>query len=80
MSQNKDVRPPVDPLSDVSWARVERGLWARLDGAPPMPAVTPRSRRWIWIALPSVAAAAVIAIVFASSVDAPKPLPAPAET
>ena len=68
-----EVRPPVEPMSDVSWARVERGLWARLDGAmAPAPA---RSRRWLWIALPSVAVAAALALVFAFAIDTPKPLP-----
>jgi FecR protein len=74
VTQNKDdVRPPVEPMSDVTWARVERGLWSRLDGATPVPAA--RSRRWWWIAVPSIAAAAVIAIVFALAIDTPKPLP-----
>ena len=70
-----DVRPPVEPMSDVSWARVERGLWARLDGTATTQIAAPRSRRWLWIALPSVAVAATIAIIFASTIDAPKPLP-----
>jgi ferric-dicitrate binding protein FerR (iron transport regulator) len=65
-----DVRPPVEPMSDLSWARVERGLWARLDGtATTRIAVPARSRRWLWIALPSVAAAAAIAAVFAFVID-----------
>jgi hypothetical protein len=77
-----DVRPPVEPMSDVSWARLERGLWARLDGSAAGHGGTvttqiaaPRSRRWLWIALPSVAVAAAIALVFAFSIDTPKPLP-----
>lgn len=27
-------RPPVEELSDLQWARVERGLWTRLDAEP----------------------------------------------
>jgi hypothetical protein len=55
--------PPVEPLSDIAWARVERGLWARLDSAEPRIAPVTRSRRWLWLAAPAVAAAAVVAIV-----------------
>ena len=70
-----DQRPPVEPMSDVSWARVERGLWARLDGTATTQIVAPRSRRWVWIALPSVAVAAAAALVFSFAIDTPKPLP-----
>jgi hypothetical protein len=65
-----DVRPPVDSLSDVSWARVERGLWARLDtsGTQIVPA---RPRRWLWIAVPSVAVAGAVAAAFALVIDTP---------
>lgn len=74
-TDENDVRPPVDPMSDVSWARVERGLWARLDGTATTQIAAPPSRRWLWIALPSVAVAAAIAIVFGVVIDTPKPLP-----
>ena len=70
-----DVRPPVEPMSDVSWARVERGLWARLDGTATTQIAAPPSRRWVWIAVPSLAVAAAIALVFTFSIDTPKPLP-----
>ena len=26
--------PPVEPMTDMQWARVERGLMARLDSQP----------------------------------------------
>ncbi len=55
--------PPVEPLSDVTWARVERGLWARMDSSASIRVETPPSRRWQWIVTPLVAIAAVIAIV-----------------
>lgn len=58
--------PPVEPLSEVAWARVERGLWSRMDAEPPAERAAPRARprRWIWIAAPALAAAAAaIAIV-----------------
>src|SRR5882757_612713 len=55
--------PPVDPMPDVAWSRIERGLWARLDGAPPAPAPRP-PRRWLRIAVPAaLAAAAVVAVL-----------------
>ena len=73
-----DVRPPVEPMSDLSWARVERGLWARLDGTATTQIAAPRSKRWLWIAAPSVAVAAAVALVFAFAIDTPKPLPSTA--
>lgn len=62
-------RPPVDELSDIAWARVERRLWAELDQAPVTASmssapVAPRGRRWSWVAAAgAVAAAAVLAIL-----------------
>ncbi|MDQ3335616.1 MAG: FecR family protein [Myxococcota bacterium] len=70
-----NVRPPVEPMSDLSWARVERGLWSRLDGTVTTQIAPPPSRRWLWIALPSVAVAAAAAAVFAFAIDTPKALP-----
>lgn len=55
--------PEVEALSDLSWARVERGLWARLDGAAPAIVDHKRARRWWWIAAPALAAVAVGAVV-----------------
>ena len=55
--------PPVEPMSDVSWARVERGLWSRIDsGATDVRPEAPR-RRWVWIAAPALAVAAIVAIL-----------------
>jgi len=53
-------RPPVEPLSDVAWTRVERGVWSRLDETD---VVRERHspRRW-WLAAP-LAAAAIFAVV-----------------
>jgi len=62
--------PPVEPMSDAAWSRVERGLWARIDaattpwataGGPP-----PAPRRWWLVAAPLAAAAAIVAIVLAT--------------
>lgn len=55
--------PPVEPLSDVAWARLERGLWARMDAAPDPVHDVPSRRRWIWVAAPLVAAMAVVFLV-----------------
>lgn len=63
MSEQTKV-PPVEPLSDVAWARVERGLWARMDAAPPeRPREQLSRRRWIWVAAPLVAAMAIVFLV-----------------
>lgn len=62
MTDDRLGPPPVEPLSDVTWARVERGLWARMDGGATVQ-VTPPPRRWRWLVTPLVATAAVIAIV-----------------
>jgi hypothetical protein len=55
--------PPVEPLSDVAWARVERGLWARMDAAPEPVRHEPPRRRWVWVAAPLVAAMAIVFLV-----------------
>ena len=74
-----DVRPPIEPMSDLSWARVERGLWARLDAPEPTAeSRVPSRRRWIWIAAPSVAVAAAAAAAFALLIETPELPPAPA--
>ncbi|HWU86183.1 MAG TPA: FecR family protein [Kofleriaceae bacterium] len=55
--------PPVEPLSDVAWSRVERGLWSRLDAAPTVLMQRPRRWRWIRITAPALAAAAAAAVL-----------------
>ena len=64
---DRTVPPPVEPMADVAWSRVERGVWARLD-EDVAPTRTRASRPW-WIALP-VAAVAIGAVAFV--VHAPK--------
>ena len=69
--------PPIEPLSDIAWSRVERGLWARLDAESP--ATTPVRRslpRWLWLAVPAALAAAVIAIVVGVGGGSPELEPA----
>jgi hypothetical protein len=55
--------PPVEPMSDTAWSRVERGLWARLDAAGPVKAPVPPPRRWWMVAVPLAAAAAAAVVV-----------------
>lgn len=59
--------PPIDPLSDVEWMRIERVLWAKLDAGASRSVSTAgrasRYRPWLWIGPPVVAAAAAAAIV-----------------
>jgi hypothetical protein len=59
-------RPPVDSLSDITWARVERDLWTALDEteAVPVTRVTPPPRKWPrYVAGAVLAAAAAAALV-----------------
>lgn len=67
--------PPVEPLPDLSWARLERQLWQTLD-APSAAATPPRRRRlgrWriSLIAAGALAAAAAIAIAWSRDAAAP---------
>src|SRR5262245_45378337 len=62
--------PPVEPMSEAAWSRVERGIWSRLEDASPEVPRTARSRRW-WIAAPVVAAAAAAALVLVLRPGAP---------
>ena len=57
---DRSVPPPVEPLADVAWSRVERGVWARLDDDAP---AATRARRPWWIALP-IAAVALAIVAF----------------
>ncbi|MCW5807306.1 MAG: hypothetical protein KIT31_33430, partial [Deltaproteobacteria bacterium] len=64
--------PPVDPLSDIAWARIERGLWERLDAGEAMPAApaatsSPWRRRIAWVGVPVAVAAAVAIVVVAAT-------------
>lgn len=57
-------RPPVEALSDITWARVERDLWTKLDEseAVPITRVTPPLRKW-----PRYAAGAALALAAAAA-------------
>ena len=63
--QRLDARlgaPPIEPLSEAAWARVERGVWSALDTERPAGSPSPGPRRW-WIVAAPLAAAAAIAVV-----------------
>jgi len=65
MSPERLGPPPVDELSDVGWARVERNLFSRVEGTVTnavaardiKPSSSSRSN-WVWLAVPAAAAAA----------------------
>jgi len=72
--------PPIEPMSDMSWARIERGLLARLDGQATAPVERPPSRRWMYLAIPAAAAAAAIVLVLAMQGGEPARAPQIADT
>jgi hypothetical protein len=58
--------PPIEPLSEVAWSRIERGLWAQMDATETTgntDRITSPSPRWWILATPLVAAAAIAAVV-----------------
>jgi ferric-dicitrate binding protein FerR (iron transport regulator) len=67
--------PPVDGLSDVSWARVERNVFSRMEGTVTNAVASREVRRdgrsnWVWLAVPA-AAAATFGLVFFSMNGSP---------
>jgi FecR protein len=66
--------PPVEPMSDVAWSRIERALWSRMDGgetATNIERTRPASRRWLIVAAPLAAAAAFAAVVVGTRPSSP---------
>ena len=57
--------PPIEPLSEAAWSRVERGVWSQLDAERPAAPAPSGPRRWWLVAAPLAAAAAVLALVIA---------------
>jgi hypothetical protein len=57
--------PPIEPLSEAAWARVERGVWSELDAERPVGSPSPGPRRWWLVAAPLAAAAAVAVLLIA---------------
>jgi ferric-dicitrate binding protein FerR (iron transport regulator) len=75
-------RPPVDPISDVAWARVERNVLTRNQGtitnavgAKEIRTATASRSNWVWLAVP-IAAAAAFALAFFSMNGPSTPTPA----
>lgn len=60
--------PPVEPIGDLAWVRLERELWARLDAEPSRTsAPPPPERRWVRPVAAIAAIAATVAIVVAAT-------------
>jgi len=57
--------PPIEPLSEAAWTRVERGVWSQLDAERPAGSPPPGPRRWWLVAAPLAAAAAVAVLLIA---------------
>ena len=77
MTDDRLGPPPVEPLSEAAWSRVERGVWSALDTGAPAGAPAPRSpRRWWLAAAPLAAAAAVAALVLVFRGEPVSPDPA----
>ncbi|HEX3480001.1 MAG TPA: FecR domain-containing protein [Kofleriaceae bacterium] len=57
--------PPIEPLSEAAWARVERGVWSALDAERPAGSPSPGPRRWWMVAAPLAAAAAIAVVLIA---------------
>jgi ferric-dicitrate binding protein FerR (iron transport regulator) len=76
--------PPVEPLSDVAWARVERNVFSRVPEGTVTSAAAAREVRpeprskWLWLAVPLAAAAAAM-VAFYGRTDKPQPVTAAAE-
>lgn len=73
--------PPVDAMSDVAWARVERNVLTRNQGtitnavgSKEMRGSTSSRSNWVWLAVP-IAAAAAFALAFFSMNGPSTPTP-----
>jgi ferric-dicitrate binding protein FerR (iron transport regulator) len=71
-------RPPVEQLSDVAWARVERNVFSRMAEGTVTSAAAARevrsdrkTNRWLWLAVPGAAAAAFALAFFSMNGPAP---------
>jgi len=73
-------RPPVEKLSDVAWARVERNVFSRMAEGTVTSAAASRdvrrergTNKWLWLAVPAAAAAAFALAFFSIKTPAPQP-------
>lgn len=69
MTHRPSTPPPIEPLSDISWQRIENGVFSRLDREPlAEPVVELRSGRGaLWVGGAALAAAAGLILWFAVS-------------
>jgi ferric-dicitrate binding protein FerR (iron transport regulator) len=64
MTEQRLGPPPVEKLSDVAWARVERNVFQRMTegtvthASAARDVKTERKNQWLWLAVPGAAAAA----------------------
>ncbi len=72
--------PPVENLSDVAWARVERNVFTRISEGTVTSAAAAREvqserrrSQWLWLAVPGAAAAAFALAFFSMKGPAPQP-------
>lgn len=84
MTKTKLGPPPVEGLSDVAWARVERNVFSRMEGTITNAVASreirkPSSRpNLVWLAVPAAAAAAFAFAFFVTKSPAPAPAVQPA--
>src|SRR5436190_20691303 len=79
MTEKKLGPPPVERLSDVAWARVERNVFSQMtEGTVTSAAASREVRReraptkWLWLAVPAAAAAAFALAFFSFKGPAPQ--------
>lgn len=83
MTEQRLGPPPVEQLSDVAWARVERNVFQRMtEGTVTQAAATrdvkpERRSQWLWLAVPGAAAAAFALAFFSMNGPAPAPVDEP---
>ena len=77
MTEQRLGPPPVEGMSDVAWARVERNVFSRLaDGTVTNAAAAREVKRekknnWLWLAVPGAAAAAFALAFFSMNGTTP---------
>jgi ferric-dicitrate binding protein FerR (iron transport regulator) len=83
MTEQRLGPPPVEGLSDVAWARVERNVFQRMAEGTVTQASAARDVKveqrsnWLWLAVPGAAAAAFALAFFSMNGPAPTPTEEP---
>ena len=79
MTEQRLGPPPVEGLSDVAWARVERNVFQRMaegtvtQASAARDVKVERRSNWLWLAVPGAAAAAFALAFFSMNGPAPTP-------